>query len=88
MRIADKGPLPELVRKTIFSYFEKKCQLKMDIKRYEKENKHRNYKNDEEYKDLLYRYAKFENLINACFGLMLTNPVKDTAFINKDLNPL
>lgn len=84
MRIADKGPLPELVRKTIFSYFEKKCKLKMDIKRYEKENEGRNYKNDEEYKDLLYRYAKFKNLINACFGLMLTNPVKDTAFINED----
>lgn len=72
MRIADKGPLPKLVRDTVFEYFKKKCELKIELKK---------HPHDE---DIAYRYAKFKNRINSCFGLMMTNPVRDQVYINDD----
>ena len=72
MRIADKGPLPKLIRDTIYKYFYKKCELKIECKKHPEDV------------DLAYRYAKYKNLINSTFGMMLTNPIRGEVFINED----
>ena len=69
--IAEKGMLPKAIRKTVKYLFEEKCKLKLECKKHP----------DDE--NLKYKYNKFKNLINACFGLMLTNPVRARIIINE-----
>ena len=72
MRVADKGALPKLIRDTVFHYFEEKCKLKIECKKHPHDA------------DLAYRYAKYKNLINSCFGMMLCNPIRTQFYINED----
>ena len=84
MYIAEKGPLPKPIRDTVLDLFRQKCQLKIDIKKFEKEHEGTKYKELPEYENLCYKYSKFKNLINACFGCMLTNPVRDKIVLKED----
>lgn len=64
MQVAEKGYLPKLLRDGVFHYFEGKCRLKLECKKHPEDE------------NLKYLYAKFKNRINACFGMMMTNPVR------------
>lgn len=67
---AEYAPLPEFIRDEIMKIFREKCELKLQIKAARKEGK------DTEY--LEYLYAKCKNRLNSIFGLMFTNPVRET----------
>lgn len=72
MQVAKKSFLPDAIRNTVYNLFKEKCELKI-AKEKDKHNE-----------DLAYNYGKFKNLINACFGCMLTNPVRPEIKLNDD----
>ena len=86
LQIARKGQLPKPIRDTVLFLFKQKCQLKLDIKKFEKECKANNIKYEDlpEYENLVYKYNKYKGLINSTFGMMLTNPVRDKIIINEN----
>lgn len=66
--VAKKGKLPDCIRYGVFDLFKEKCELEKHKKEPEGE----------------YNYNKFKNLLNACFGMSLTDIVHDELDI-KDL---
>ena len=64
MQVAEKGPLPKILRDGVFNYFKRKCELKLECKKHPEDE------------NLKYLYAKYKNRINACFGMMMTNPIR------------
>lgn len=74
MFIADYGYLPESLRKVIVELFRAKSELKSLRDKCDKES--------EEYADLDYRYGKTKNLLNGIFGMMYTDPVRESIIWN------
>lgn len=72
--IAKYGPLPEPIRRVVKDLFREKTELKYKIQTCE---------DPEELANLLYLYAKSKNRINAVFGMMYTDPVRQEIKINE-----
>lgn len=66
LHIAKKGKLPNCIRFGVFDLFKEKCELE----------KHKKEPDGE------YNYMKFKNLLNACFGMSLTDIVHDELIVN------
>lgn len=71
--IAKYGPLPDPIREVVMNLFKEKTELKYKIQ---------NCNDPEELEDLQYYYAKSKNRINSVFGMMYTDPVRNTIAIN------
>lgn len=67
--IAKKGKLPDCIRYGVFELFKEKCQLEKLKKT----------------ADGQYNYDKFKNLLNACFGMSLTDIYHSEISINFDM---
>ena len=84
--IAEYGYLPQPIIDTIMELFTEKCQLKIDIKRTEREIKKdpTNIVLIEELKDLNYRYGKCKNRLNGIFGMMYTRPIHGEVYLDEN----
>ena len=71
--IAKYGPLPEPIRDVVLRLFKEKCELKYKIE---------NCEDPEELETLQYYYAKCKNRLNSVFGMMYTDPVRQTITVN------
>lgn len=64
--------LPECIRKTVFEWFIKKCELEW-------------LEEQEPTEDNKYRKGKFKNQLNGIFGLSFTDPVRDLFELDEDM---
>ena len=64
--------LPECIRKTVFEWFIRKCELEW-------------LEEQEPSEDNTYRKGKFKNQLNGIFGLAFTDPVRDLFELNDDM---
>lgn len=76
MYTADYGYLAKPIRDTVMSYFRAKTELKAKIEELEEQG------NTDEVQNLQYLYAKSKNKLNAIFGMMYTDPVRDKYLID------
>lgn len=72
--IAKYGPLPQPIRDVVLQLFKEKTELKYQIQHCE---------DPEELEKLFYYYAKSKNRINSVFGMMYTDPVRQTITVNE-----
>lgn len=88
VHVAQKGPLPEPIRKTILLFFERKCVLKKQIKATEKalEREPNNKRLIDELNLLNYKYSKVKNMLNGLYGMAATSPVKETVTMDDEGN--
>lgn len=78
MHVAEYGYLPESILSIVDKYFELKTRLKGEIAKAKKRG------DAETLNDLEYQYAKSKNRLNAIFGMMYTDPVRETITLTED----
>lgn len=71
LHIADRGLLPEPIRRVTLDYFRRKTELKGKLQEARKAG------TMQESEDIEYQYNKIKNKINAIFGMMYTDPVRN-----------
>lgn len=72
--ITKYGPLPEPIREVVLRLFKEKCELKYKIE---------NCEDPDELETLQYLYVKCKNRLNSVFGMMYTDPVRQTITVNE-----
>lgn len=88
MHIADYDYLPDCLVNEIIALFEEKTKLKWERDKYAK--------GSDRYEEIDYLYMKSKNLLNGVFGMMYTDPVRETIIWNgegskewkKEKNPI
>ena len=96
VHIAKRGYLPKSLRGAIKDYFIKKCQLKekineakrwlRDLEKQHKEHTKAYAIHKQELADFTYLYNKMKNRLNGIFGMMYTDPVRETYEIDESGN--
>lgn len=85
LHVAEKGPLPDPIRKTILAYFAKKCELKEQITETEEllEKDPGNKVLIDRLNDINYKYGKVKNKLNGIFGMCYTDPVHEVVTMDE-----
>lgn len=85
MYIANYDYLPKIITDFVFSLFAEKCEIKEKIKDIIKAHPD-DYMQLEEYRFTVYLYNKCKNKLNGVFGMMYTDPCRDTIEFSPDLD--